>query len=80
MPERSGSRLSCCAGGGAPGVGWRCDQAAKGRHGVASPMVVVTCSDGALVSRKGDRGCGWSSSVLVARAVAALLAQARVSE
>jgi hypothetical protein len=47
--DRSGSRLGCCAGGGAPGVGRRRDWEAKGWHGVASPMVVVACSNGVLV-------------------------------
>jgi hypothetical protein len=78
--DRGGSRLGCCASGGASGVGRRRDRAAERRHGVASRMVVVACSDGVLVWRIGDRGCGRSSSVPVARAVAALLAQARVLE
>jgi hypothetical protein len=43
-------------------------------------MVVVACSDGVLVWRIGDRGYGRSSSVPEARAVVALLVQARVSE
>jgi hypothetical protein len=33
-------------GAGAPGVGWRRDQAAERRHGVASPIVVMVCSVG----------------------------------
>jgi hypothetical protein len=70
-PDRSSSRLGCCVGGGAPGVGRRRNRAAECWHGVASPMVVVACSGGVLVWRVGDRGCGRSSSVPVARAVVA---------
>jgi hypothetical protein len=42
--DRPAVRLLC--GGGAPGVGWRRDRAAKRRHGIASHMVVMACSAG----------------------------------